>query len=70
MILMPGVAFTRSGTRLGHGGGYYDGYLSRFKSGGCYTIGLALQQQIVESIPITDRDVTIDEVLVNDIAIL
>lgn len=29
LILMPGLAFDRQLTRIGHGRGYYDTYLSR-----------------------------------------
>ena len=30
LVVMPGVAFDEGCNRLGHGGGFYDGFLERF----------------------------------------
>ena len=69
MIIVPGVAFTRKGARLGHGKGYYDSYLHRCqKTMGKMptTIALAFKEQIVDSLPVSDTDVFIDQVLFED----
>jgi 5-formyltetrahydrofolate cyclo-ligase len=65
LIIVPGLGFTLDGSRLGHGKGFYDGYLNSL-NGNFYTIGLAFRQQIVENngIPMTPTDVRINEVLV------
>lgn len=34
LIVMPGVCFDYGLSRLGHGGGYYDGFLTRFSGDG------------------------------------
>lgn len=67
LILVPGVAFTQGGKRLGRGAGYYDKFLSQYlKTHGCtpYLIGLAFKQQIVDDLPQDDHDWWLNEVLV------
>ncbi|KAI6116210.1 hypothetical protein F5141DRAFT_1000901 [Pisolithus sp. B1] len=71
VILLPGkcVAFDRSLSRLGHGKGYYDKFLSSYitaaKRPRPLLVGLALQQQLLGagSVPITDTDWKVDMVI-------
>lgn len=55
LIIMPGLAFDRERNRLGYGMGYYDRYLYRFPM--IPTIALALDCQIVDSIPFEKNDI-------------
>lgn len=66
LLIVPGVAFSRTGKRLGHGAGYYDEFLSAFSSKferTPYLIGLSLQEQIVNDIPMESHDWTLDQVV-------
>lgn len=53
LIIVPGVAFTSKGDRLGYGGGYYDRYLSNYAGN---LVALAYDLQIVEKLPIEVHD--------------
>jgi 5-formyltetrahydrofolate cyclo-ligase len=57
-ILLPGVAFTREGARLGYGGGFYDKLLARMPHRPALVAG-AFALQVVPGIPQekTDRKV-------------
>ena len=64
-IVVPGVAFTAAGARMGRGRGYYDKYLSQpgfrgVKAGVCYA------HQLVGELPVEPHDVFMDYVVTND----
>ncbi|XP_077298281.1 methenyltetrahydrofolate synthetase [Arctopsyche grandis] len=67
LVIVPGVAFTERGERLGHGKGYYDRFLEALKELPCKspakTVALAFNQQIVKSLPISQHDVKIHQVV-------
>jgi 5-formyltetrahydrofolate cyclo-ligase len=61
ITIVPGLAFTATGGRLGQGGGYYDRYLAQHPT--THTIGLCFMEQLVETLPIADNDIPMDEVM-------
>lgn len=54
-ILLPGVAFTREGGRLGYGGGFYDKLLARMPHRPALVAG-AFALQVVQEIPLESTD--------------
>ena len=62
LVVVPGVAFTREGLRLGRGKGYYDKYLAQ--SDFCaYTVGVGYAHQLTQNLPIEPHDRRLDEVI-------
>lgn len=62
VIIVPGLAFTLSGDRLGYGGGHYDRLLASC-GGGVKTIGVAFGCQILDSLPAEPHDLPLGRVL-------
>lgn len=56
IYIIPGVAFDRSGNRLGRGGGYYDRLLADVT---VPIIGLAYRCQIVPGLPVEKYDIPV-----------
>ncbi len=62
LILVPGLAFDPRGGRLGRGAGFYDRFLAdlRHADGKASFVALALDEQILESVPMDRHDVFMD----------
>ncbi|KAG0256255.1 hypothetical protein BG011_004653 [Mortierella polycephala] len=71
LIVMPGLAFDRTGTRLGHGRGYYDNYLVKVDTynqsvgrPSVATVAVALSEQIVDDpLPRCETDINPQKIL-------
>ena len=61
LALIPGVAFTKQGKRLGRGKGYYDRFLPRLTH--TLKLGIGFDFQLVEEIPSAPWDVNLDGVV-------
>ncbi|XP_010243805.1 PREDICTED: 5-formyltetrahydrofolate cyclo-ligase, mitochondrial isoform X1 [Nelumbo nucifera] len=75
LFLLPGLAFDRSGRRLGRGGGYYDLLLKKYQELATeqkwkqpLLVGLSYSVQIMDEgvIPVTPNDVPVDALVSPD----
>lgn len=62
MIIVPLVAFDRTGARLGYGGGCYDRYLPTV-SPACHVIGIAFDEQRVDDVPTDAHDLPLPNII-------
>ena len=58
-VLLPGVAFTESGARLGYGGGFYDKLLARFTHQPIL-VAAGFSCQVVADLPLERTDRAVD----------
>ncbi|XP_039759482.1 5-formyltetrahydrofolate cyclo-ligase isoform X2 [Pararge aegeria] len=68
LIIAPGVAFSKSGGRVGHGGGYYDKYITNLRANPNppKIIAVAFNCQVMEEVPMNELDQRIDGVIYAD----
>ncbi|MCR5010779.1 MAG: 5-formyltetrahydrofolate cyclo-ligase [Lachnospiraceae bacterium] len=64
VIICPGLGFTKEGTRIGYGGGYYDRFLSCNPS--LYRLGVCFEAQICEHIPADENDFRMNMVVTEE----
>ncbi len=59
IVLVPGMAFDRSGRRVGRGGGFYDRFLAR-PDRRAKLVGVAFEAQVMDRVPTGARDIAVD----------
>lgn len=62
LIMVPGVAFDRSGGRMGHGFGFYDRLLENARPE-TPLVALAFDCQLFDAIPVASHDVFMDKII-------
>jgi len=59
-VLVPGLAFSRHGYRLGYGAGYFDHFLADYRG---HFIGLAFRFQLLEELPVSPHDIPVHRII-------
>ncbi len=62
VMIVPGIAFTPNGGRMGRGRGYYDRYLSQPEAARIHRIGVCFRCQLRRELPLEPHDIAMDEV--------
>ena len=62
MVVVPLVAFDRTGARLGYGGGCYDRYLPTVAPE-CLIVGIAFDEQRVDRVPTDAHDLPLSHIV-------
>lgn len=68
VVIVPAVAFSKNGYRVGYGGGYYDRFLARLNND-TISIGVNYEEMVFNSVPKEEHDLAVD-ILVTDKKIL
>ncbi|ABN66596.2 5,10-methenyltetrahydrofolate synthetase [Scheffersomyces stipitis CBS 6054] len=68
VVIVPGVVFSTTKQRMGHGAGFYDEFIKFYNSKHNrrpYLIGLGLHQQFVNSLPTEEHDWDLDSLVIS-----
>jgi 5-formyltetrahydrofolate cyclo-ligase len=61
LIIAPGLSFTKSGARLGYGGGYYDKFMAKHSD--IPVCALTYDRLILDFLPVKDHDIPVDALI-------
>lgn len=64
VCIIPGLAFTENGGRLGYGGGYYDRFLAAHKK--IHKAALSYEKLIVPELPLMPHDIRTDIIVTEE----
>lgn len=71
IIIMPGLAFSVKGTRLGFGMGHYDRYIAKVKNNrSIIKIGVCFHKDLYEYLPSESHDIKLDYIITNKTTII
>jgi 5-formyltetrahydrofolate cyclo-ligase len=62
VVIVPGIAFTADGARLGQGGGWYDRFLAAVRPD-CTSIGVGFDVQVVDELPTEPHDIRLGSIV-------
>lgn len=65
LVVTPGLAFDKSGNRLGRGGSFYDRFFGS-KHINAVKCGIAFSQQIIDDIPMDSHDIPVDMIVTDE----
>jgi 5-formyltetrahydrofolate cyclo-ligase len=71
LIIVPGLAFSRSFERLGRGGGYYDRYLEALQN--CRNVilaGFCWKEQLLDRLPAEEHDIRLDIIVCGELLLI
>ena len=61
LLIVPGVAFTLDGKRMGYGGGYYDRFIPLCTR--AQVVALAFREQLEDTLPTEEHDLLIPQLI-------
>jgi 5-formyltetrahydrofolate cyclo-ligase len=64
VCIVPGLAFTEAGGRLGYGGGFYDRFLTAHPE--VYTAAAAYEGQITPELPLEEHDIILRSIYTDE----
>ncbi|MBS4222432.1 5-formyltetrahydrofolate cyclo-ligase [Lederbergia citrea] len=60
LLIVPGLAYSKEGFRIGFGGGYYDRFLKGYHGA---TLSLAFAVQLLDYIPVESHDLPVSKII-------